>query len=59
MREIIAFGSQKSENEIILLASAISGVLNSLLIRNLMYKEKIEIEIFKEFAKSKILKLIE
>lgn len=59
IRKILAFGNQKSEKELILLASAISGVLNSLLTRNLMYKEKIEIEIFKEFAKSKIIKLIE
>ena len=59
IKAILAFENQKSDEELNLLATAISGILNSLLTRNLMYKEKIEIERVKKFAKSKILKLIE
>jgi len=55
---IIKLDKQKSEEESILIASAISGMLNGLITRNFLYEEKIEIERIKTFAKEKILKLI-
>lgn len=55
---IIKLDKQKSEEESILIASAISGMLNGLITRNFLYEEKIEIERIKIFAKSKILTLI-
>ena len=55
---IIKLDKQKTEEESILIASAISGMLNGLITRNFIYEEKIEIERIKIFAKSKILTLI-
>lgn len=59
IKAILVSENLKSEEELNLLTAAISGILNSLLTRNLIYNEKIGIERLKEFAKSKILKLIE
>ena len=56
---IIKLDKQKTEEESILIASAISGMLNGLITRNFLYEEKIEVERIKIFAKNKILKLLE
>lgn len=59
IKGILVFENKKTEEELNLLATTVSGILNSLITRNLIYNEKIELERLKEFAKSKILKLIE
>lgn len=56
---IVKLNKQKSEEESNLIALAINGMLNGLITRNLLYKDKVEIERIKVFAKSKVLKLIE
>ncbi len=59
IRSIVTLDQKIKEEESNLIALAISGILNGLLTRNLLYDDKIEIEQIKIFAKSKIVKLIE
>ena len=56
--EILKLDERKSNIEVDLTASAISGILNGLMTRNFLYDNKIEIENIKLFAKEKILELI-
>jgi AcrR family transcriptional regulator len=59
IRSIVTLNQKIKEEESNLIALAISGILNGLLTRNLLYDDKIEIEQIKLFAKNKTLKLIE
>ncbi len=58
IRSIVKLDQKIKEEESILIASAISGMLNGLITRNFLFEKKIEIERIKTFAKSKILTLI-
>jgi len=58
IRSIVKLDQKIKEEESILIASAISGMLNGLIARNLIFEKKIENERIKTFAKSKILTLI-
>ena len=56
--EILKLDEKKTNVEVELTASAISGILNGLMTRIYLYDNKIEIENIKLFAKEKILELI-
>jgi len=58
IRSIVKLDQKIKEEESILIASAISGMLNGLITRNFLFEKKIEIERIKTFAKNKILTLI-
>jgi len=58
IRSIVKLDQKIKEEESILIASAISGILNGLITRNFLFEKKIEIERIKTFAKNKILTLI-
>lgn len=59
IKAILKLQAGKSEDELCLIATTILGILNGLVMRNLMYDREIEIEKTKKFATSRILKLIE
>lgn len=56
---IVKLNGEKSEEESILIASAISGMLNGIIASKFLCEDKIDFDRLKIFAKKKALKLIE